>query len=480
MSKIRYVCLSDMHFGEEDSLLTNLETASTNTQPLAPSPVLEKLVACLRELILKSNGGPKDKPTLILNGDILELALATTNQAAMAFERFMELAFQSDEENEIGPLFRNEVYYVPGNHDHHLWELARETQYVDFISQPDHPKFLKIPYHTTSLFAGHVTSRFLNALIREHAKLPDVSFLTAYPNFGVKNEEGTKAVVFTHGHFVEPLYYLMSTLKTNMFRDRQEPGNVWDIEAENFAWIDFFWSAMGRSGEIGRDTEALYEKMQYPDALEPVFSDLAANLAEKYDLPGWGDRMEAAFLRAPLNWIAGLLAKRERGTPDKALSDKAEQGLLAYAQGPLAKQLLAEQKGTMPPEVTLVFGHTHKPYSDDEDFRGYPGWVNVYNTGGWVVETVDPEPVHGGAVVLVDEELNAASLRMYNETADAKDYSVSVEEASHAGQPENPLHQKVASLVAANPGPWRAFSAEVARAVAVRARHMRTRLYGRS
>jgi hypothetical protein len=33
MPDIRYVCLSDMHFGEEDSLMTNLKTASRDTDP---------------------------------------------------------------------------------------------------------------------------------------------------------------------------------------------------------------------------------------------------------------------------------------------------------------------------------------------------------------------------------------------------------------------------------------------------------------
>ena len=74
MPDIRYVCLSDMHFGEEDSLLTNLKTASFDPDPFQASPVLQQLVACLRDLIGKNEGGPK--PTLILNGDILELATA--------------------------------------------------------------------------------------------------------------------------------------------------------------------------------------------------------------------------------------------------------------------------------------------------------------------------------------------------------------------------------------------------------------------
>ena len=94
MADIRYVCLSDMHLGEEDSLLTNLKTSSTETDPTSPSPVMEQMVECLKELILKNESDKK--PTLILNGDILEMALSTTNEAAMVFERFIELIMPED------------------------------------------------------------------------------------------------------------------------------------------------------------------------------------------------------------------------------------------------------------------------------------------------------------------------------------------------------------------------------------------------
>ena len=45
---IRYVCLSDMHLGAEDSLLTNMPPGSTKADPLNASPVLQELVDCLR------------------------------------------------------------------------------------------------------------------------------------------------------------------------------------------------------------------------------------------------------------------------------------------------------------------------------------------------------------------------------------------------------------------------------------------------
>ncbi len=40
----------------------------------------------------------------------------------------------------------------------------------------------------------------------------------------------------------------------------------------------------------------------------------------------------------------------------------------------------------------------------------------------------------------VDEELNAVTLRMYNEAKHLDDYSVSVKDASHPGQKQNPLY----------------------------------------
>ena len=48
MAEVRYVCLSDLHFGQETSLLTNLATASTVTDPTEASPALKGLVDCLK------------------------------------------------------------------------------------------------------------------------------------------------------------------------------------------------------------------------------------------------------------------------------------------------------------------------------------------------------------------------------------------------------------------------------------------------
>jgi len=471
MPDIRYVCLSDMHLGEEDSLLTNLEAGGTGTDPAQPSPVMVRLVGCLRYLI--SRNEDDEKPTLILNGDILELALTTTNQAAMAFERFMELAMPPG-----GELFER-IIYIPGNHDHHIWEIARETQYVNYISRLGPGEHLPIPWHTTNMFVENdptpVPSYLLTKLVRRFPHLKDFTITVAYPNFGLVREDGRRCVIFHHGHFIESLYQLMSTLKALLFPGRKMPTRIYDMEAENFAWIDFFWSTMGRSGDAGRAIESIYERMRNPGQFRRLLSSFADSLAEKYDLPGWGDWMESRILKEVLYYLADKVAGRERVCTDLPLSEDAGDGLRTYVSGPLREQILTE-RGGVPPDVIFVFGHTHKPFQECLDFKGYPRRMDVYNTGGWVVDTVERRPVHGGAVILVDGDLNVTALRMYNEMAKAEEYSVSVEVATRTGGEANPFHRRISELVDPSEEPWRSFSSAVARAVYVRARDLRARM----
>jgi hypothetical protein len=476
MSDIRYVCISDMHLGEEDSLLTNLKTASTNADPTSPSPVMTWLVECLRDLI--SHNAGLNKPTLILNGDILELALTTDNQAMMVFERFIELIMPAGKE-----LFES-IIYIPGNHDHHLWELARETQYITYLKDFKPGSLLPIPWHTTNMFfqdlANLVPSYSLTGIVRRYPHLGAFNVRTAYPNFALLNENTGRCVIFHHGHFAESLYHLMTTLANLIFPERTHPQDIWDIEAENFAWIDFFWSTMGRSGDVGEDVELIYEKLQDKEQLKKLLSSLAEGLAKEYDLPGWGDKMETMIAKSAFNLLADHFYGTERKRTDRPLSGDAEKGLWAYMNRPLKAQIMTERKGNMPPDVTFVFGHTHKPFAEDMNFKGYPEWVNVYNTGGWVVETVDSEPLHGAAIVVVDEDLNAVFLKMYSENEYPGAYTVSVHEAGHTGQPSNPLYQNLNALVNPSASPWKDFSEASAQAVRIRAQNLRARINEKS
>ena len=271
LMKLRFVCLSDLHFGAENSILTRLAPNSSKADPQKPSAVLTHLVDCLRMIV----GADRSitKPQLVLNGDILELALATDNVAAMVFDRFIDLAFAPGQE-----LFDNTILYIPGNHDHHLWETARELQYAQWVFARPVDEALMAPWHVTTLLQSQKwpfpEAALLTALVRRR-RGSELRVRVIYPNFGVTSDDGDRIVVFHHGHFVEPIYALMSAVKRALFPSKQEALEIWDWESDNFAWIDFFWSCLGRSGEAGEDVGLVYDMLQEPRAL----SALATNLA---------------------------------------------------------------------------------------------------------------------------------------------------------------------------------------------------------
>jgi hypothetical protein len=470
MPNIEYVCISDMHFGADNSVLTNLGVGDGKVDASIPSAVLVKLVDCLRELISHNPEGKR--PTLLLNGDIFEFALSTDNVAAMAFQRFMELAMPARTQDR---LFANKIIYIPGNHDHHLWESAREKQYADYLQGNPAQTLIDGPWHTTKIIdADPIESAFAQAVVRRCSGLSDVSVGTVYPNLGIIN--GEKLVIFTHGHFTEDIYILMSTLSDVMFPSDVRPRTTYQWEGENFAWIDFFWSTMGRSGPVGPEVELLYETMQNPARFGAFVGDAAKGLLQKY---GGATGRHLGWLLALL--VKSMIADRlERAQPEKPLSDDGA-GLRRYLDEPVRLQLEAElEKRSTPGDVTVVFGHTHKPFEQmmkfDKLSRRY---VRVYNSGGWVVDRPKPQELFGGAVIMFDEDLNALSLRMYNESNSATDYKVAVN--GLGSTPSSPSHflKKVQSLVTPDKSPWSDFSRAAAEAVNIHTRKL-ARIINRS
>ena len=78
--------MSDLHIGQDQSVLTNLD--GTRVDPSKPSAVLTALMECLADVVGKL--APDRPPTLILLGDAIELALTESSVSGPAFERFFE------------------------------------------------------------------------------------------------------------------------------------------------------------------------------------------------------------------------------------------------------------------------------------------------------------------------------------------------------------------------------------------------------
>ncbi|MGA2519947.1 MAG: hypothetical protein ABSG81_03905 [Acidimicrobiales bacterium] len=460
MALVRWVCMSDMHFGAENSLLSHVPEGSIDVDPQHPSAVLVALVDCLRTLCAVEAG--EGRPTLVLNGDILEMALARDEVAAMAFDRFVDLAFGSG-----APIFDDTVVYVPGNHDHHLWETARERQYAAYVAAVPTGQPLGPPWHATRLFESDdlawPEAELLTALVRRRAGL-DLRVKIAYPNLGVRSEGTGRTVLFHHGHFVEPLYRLMSSLKDIVF-PRQPTGlEIWDWEADNFAWIDFLWSTLGRSGEVGRDMGLVYDMLQSDEALAILADDVGT--ASTRTLPATVRPETAALVRVVLRVVATHVARHERADPTQLLGPSATAGLRDYVTGPLLRQLEREHPGAAEGPVSFVFGHTHKPYESVEHLPGLTQSVQVFNSGGWVVDTERTASLQGASVVVVDDDCRVASVRLYNQADDPSGYRVRL--APPAAGPTDALHDGLARVIDPGAPPWSGFSEAVARAVAQR------------
>ena len=456
MSEIRYVCLSDVHFGASNSVLTHMTNdAGMMADPTVPSSSLVALVDCLRDVITKCNGAGGTRPTLILNGDILDLALSTTAESAMAFERFMELAFVDDR----GPLFDTSMVYAPGNHDHHLWEAARDAQYAATLAQVPRNSTLPNERHTTNLFAPEppVNIALITQLLRRF--IPKANVQACYPGFGVVSADKKKCVVWSHGHYLESLYHLTTHLITMFFPEHKAPATLEALETENFAWIDFFWGTLGRSGEAGRDVSLLYDKMQDQAATKRILRTFVASVVAKNSQSRLVDWAETHVLDTLVEFALDHLAHSGRNEDGATLSDDGKQGLRAHLEGPVRGQIAAELHA-VPEDVTYIFGHTHKPFVGHDTFAGFKR-VGLVNSGGWVVDSLETKPLSGGAIVLVDDQLDVALLRMYNEHERAADYRVFVEADDH----DSPFFARLSKLIDPASPPWNTFSQVVAKAV---------------
>ena len=465
MSAIRYVCLSDVHFGAANSLLTDVNADSVTVNPTHASHVLVHLVECLRALVTAMGGDRK--PTLVLHGDVLDLALSPLPDSAMAFQRFVELAWPAQGE----PLFDSRVIYVPGNHDHFLWRTAISQLYhEDVLATPlDQP--LPPIRSVTSMFSAldmDISSPVLAEILGRGSKRR-ATVTTVYPNFGIVSDRRDRCVVVSHGHYIESIYRLQSRLLDLVFPDQPLAEDIATIERENGDWINYFWSSWGAAGKVGEGVMLVYDKLQDPGHTKALFKTFAESLATL--LPGarWEHWLEARVLDAGVDAVCGHMAGMARNQTADVLSADARAGLRWYLEGPVLKELHAELGTRVPDDVTFVFGHTHKPYQAVEAFAGYPVPVKLYNSGGWVVDTPAPNPIEGGALILIDETLGVASLRMYNESADAGRYTVTVEDAATAtGGTPGPFCDALRAKVQPAMDPWATFSAAAAREVSLR------------
>lgn len=397
MQGIRYICISDLHFGARSSLFTSTRPSEWDEglqrrEPRRGSRILRQFARSLR--LLAKQAQPGKRPTLILNGDILELALADLDDALTVFEDFLAALFPRKEK----PVFDTEILYIPGNHDHHIWELSREEEYIR-KRRRNLPPFHTVPPDR----AAGLRSDLLQETLRRVRS--DLTIRISYPNLALTAAE--KTVLIHHGHFTERIYYQISQMRNLIFPNRSAPQTVEEIESENFAWIDFLWSTLGRSGPAGRDLELIYNKLHDPVQTEKMVYRFATQVAAKDHPPSLWDKIRGTLVYLVIRAAVRRILKTEIHQGKEPLSESSSKLMQWYLSVPVKEQL-GHVDG-----LSFLFGHTHKPFADSVTIDGHT--VDVYNSGGWVIETPDVNTSHGGTVLLLDENLFCYPLAVYSE-----------------------------------------------------------------
>jgi UDP-2,3-diacylglucosamine pyrophosphatase LpxH len=445
---IRWVILSDLHLGADQTILT-ADDGQT------PSPVAVQFAACLRELA----GG--DRPTLVLAGDAIELALAQIGPSFTAFERFMHLLYDDE------PVFADRIVYVPGNHDHDLWKASREQAYMNALSGTPLDRELPAVLYTSALDPhDDLPLAPLMALFgRDPATWKNVSIDAVYPNLALRQPGVDRTVIVHHGHLVESIYSAMSGLGSLVFDDAP-PASVEEIERDNNSWINFLWSELGRSGRVGTDLQTAYHLLPNEHSVRHIAAQVAERLADRWGSIPLPKGIRRWLVRGIVTDLIATAQRLETHHPDAVLSPDAERGLRHYLDGPLRTQLTEAGDGDK--SFAFVFGHTHKPYQQMTKIDGWNRWVPVYNTGGWVNEQPVAQHTQGAQAIVVDDELNVMAVEFYRQQPGGGAGAVRVREplvddAGHAA-----LHAQLVERVQPTVGPWARFSAAVAHELAHR------------
>lgn len=466
MTVLKYVCLSDLHLGADYSLFTRMDEDG-HTSLRLPSRSLEALGAALRPYVASLSG--QEPPTLILLGDMLDMGLSPMGDVARAWQRFVEVMFPADQP----PIFSPQVICVPGNHDHHLWRSAQDQEFLGRVLQADGSAKPLDLIHTTKLFQPlTIPCDLMTTVMRRQPHLADATVRVAYPTLGLRGPgEGgrERCVVLHHGHYVDATYRVMSTLDAAMQGLGAPPASMGKLEAQNGAWVDFLWSDLGSSGVIGQDAITLYETMRDAAAAHQFAQGLServlALMAGKF---GIGADTELAMGLKVSNLVKALIdltlvrtAETERDSYFTVMSDAGVADLRWFVGGPVRHQL--DKAGCVPDstDLSFVFGHTHKPFQDQFKVPGFNRPVAVYNTGGWVMDQPTMAPTQGAAAVFIDDALNLASLRLFNDPLNGHAPKVHVAGVGGFVDEANPLLKRMTDALADSTDLWATFSQQV-------------------
>jgi len=488
-SNNNYICISDLHLGAKYSIFSNRDKKTGFYKAAENSDCLVKLVECLQSYLPKvfENEQP---PTLIILGDIIDFSFGSMDDIITAFTQFISLLFP---ENNEPALVDTNIIYIPGNHDHHIWQSTKDHLAVEnFLNTNDDHS-----YQTTNLYReSNLPSELLNALAQTVNKRIKINL--RYPNMGLRlidkecKVKPERSVYFHHGHFIEPMYRMMTVIN-KFISDINDP-DIEELERQNGGWIDFFWSSLGASKVERNNSVLLFDIMQNPAATQRYAKKIAElfcrYLNETYSILPTSQVYKhitiEKIITGAIDSTLGHTFQLERAAWNQVLSKESIDGLRWYLSQPLRTQIMEQhplpiEGDDLNMDTTFIFGHTHKPFQDKIPVTGFNAPVKVFNCGGWVVDNPRFTSVQGGAIVFIDKKLNVASLRLFQDPVNGEMPKVTAEGVGDDS--ENALLTRMRKVLhaknntVAKSEDWPGFQHLVKIAIDIRAKEVRKQFF---
>lgn len=345
---------------------------------------------------------------LIILGDFMDLSLAPLHRAFINAKSFFD-----DLLSGTPPV--KKIVLVPGNHDHHLFlqvfedVLARKFLSVDPLFLPDAREYQQWLVDQDALLqwvggSSPFVLTSLNELIPKKpppnlGNEPIIPVEMRYPH--VWRKVGNNTYYFTHGHYLEDVFKLISNLflKTD---------NLGELETFNMALIEGVWYHLGQAGRLSCLVRDFYHKKMDERAIKGKLRQCVDYILSRI-MPGWlkkcgAERLLRGFLtcvvaKNMIKWLEKSESQEEllrkslsSGLRGKGVDDK-DVGVAHYIENVLLP-LFPEDKG-YPRPFTFIFGHTHTTTGGVEEQKKVPVKVKeggriinfpVENTGAWLVE----------------------------------------------------------------------------------------------
>ena len=412
MAKPLAIVLSDLHLGEECSVLYYGQKFKKGKQPL---------VNKLRNLIQKIVTANERIPFLILAGDTLDFSLASVQDAVADFRLFIEDVHE----------FFDSFIYIPGNHDHHMWRTLQEEVFVvnrikerreieDFpqeqVGTIKNGKIILRGVDPQKLLGAKT---FLNDLLPPAAK--NKNFAVTYPNIFLEFKKSEKDILITHGHFLEAAW----TLVSDVFKKSLNltTMNYRILERINSPLTEFGWYGLGQAGKLSLFIEELYKEIKNSEdrKLTLALNDVRDYLDELWTFEpakrkGFFSKIVGVFSEATANIKEGLSDQALKLMTDlvKSLVISQVEERKPYTGGsplrhfsnildePASKDRIRRYISYSfgrPYEFKpyqIIFGHTHIPIKQGSieitvDGKLYN--ISAFNSGGWVVDSSEASEI---------------------------------------------------------------------------------------